>query len=63
MNKKKVEEFERRINTHLYNEAGIINDMMEADLSPSEWKEIKDFMIQHPYHELYIFLKDKQKIR
>jgi len=62
MNKKAVEIFKSRISEHFYNEAKILNDLLESNLSPSDWIEIKKYMEEHPYHELYCFLKKKQAI-
>jgi len=37
-------EFKKRINEHLYAEARMIEDMLEADLSNEEWKELTVFI-------------------
>jgi len=60
MARKELIELERRISEHLYNEAEIIKDMLETDLSPEEWRELKEYMNRHPYHELSSFLRNMQ---
>ena len=61
---KKLEELKRRISEHLYNEAQIMVDLLEVDLSSEEFKELSAFMKSHPYHEAYMRLKEMQsKVR
>ena len=64
MSEKKLEELKRRISEHLYNEAQIMVDLLEVDLSAEEFKELSAFMKSHPYHEAYMCFKELQsKVR
>lgn len=53
-----LEELQRQISEHFYNEAKILLAILEADLSSKEWKKLKMFMENHPYHEAYEYLKN-----
>lgn len=52
-------EFKKRIHEHFYNEAQIMNDLLESDLSKDEIKELKEFMLKHPFYEISNFVQKK----
>lgn len=53
-----LEHFKKRISKHFYAETKLINDMLGADLSTEEYKQLGEFMQQHPYQELASYLKN-----
>jgi hypothetical protein len=56
--KKTLEELKQEISDHYYNEAKIMNDMLEAKLTTEEKKELHEFMLKHPYAKLVKFIQD-----
>jgi aminopeptidase C len=61
LTKKKLRELQRRISEHFYNEAQIMKDMLEADLSKDEIRELKEFMLKHPFYQISNFVQKKSE--
>ncbi|MBA7613298.1 hypothetical protein ES703_20544 [subsurface metagenome] len=49
---RKLRGLERRISEHFYNEAQIMKDILEANLTEEETEELVDFMNTHPYAQI-----------
>lgn len=47
-----LRELKRRISDHFYNEAEIMKDILEADLSDEDCKELQRFMLNHPFSQV-----------
>lgn len=62
MGEKKLEELERRISEHFYNEARIARDILKANLTEEETDVLVLYMAKHPYGKLVDSLfKDSDK--
>lgn len=61
LSKKKLRELERQISQHFYNEARIMKEMLEADLTKEELKKLNTFMLRHPFYQLSIFVQRKHE--
>lgn len=53
-----LRDLKRRISEHYYNEADIMEDMLEANLSKEEIKELLEFMLNHPFAKLVQLIQD-----
>jgi len=60
---KQLRELKRKINEHLFNEAQIVEDMIKADFSNEEWKEVTAIILNHPYTEVLKLFKKNREIR
>ena len=47
-----LRDLKRQISEYYYNEAKIMDDMLEANLSKEEIKELQEFMLNHPFSKL-----------
>ena len=45
-------ELKKLVNDHYYNEAKIMNEIIESKISKEERKELKEFMLNHPYSKI-----------
>ena len=52
-----IEYFKMKIDDHLYKEMEIMIEMYEANLTDEEWREIREFILSHPQHELVKILR------
>ena len=46
---KTLSELKKMVNKHFYNEAKIMNEIIESKISKEENKELKEFMLNHPF--------------
>ncbi len=58
MTRKQLRELKRCISAHFYNEAEIMKDMLESDLSDIESKELEQFIRNHPFSELSMYIQN-----
>jgi hypothetical protein len=64
MTRKILAEMEKRISDHFYNEAAIMKDILECNLTDKESKELGRFIKNHPFSELSRYLQEvRQKKR
>lgn len=49
---KSLKALKRRIDFHYTQEAEIMLDILESNLSENEKKELQDFMLNHPYAKI-----------
>lgn len=61
MTRKMLRELQRRISEHFYNEARIMKDILEANLTEEEANELTRFMNKHPYAIVIDRLTDANK--
>ena len=49
---KTLSELKKIVNDHYYNEAKIMNEILESNTTKEERKELKEFMLNHPYSKV-----------
>jgi hypothetical protein len=47
--RKTLSELKKMVSDHYYNEAKIMTDILESNTTKEERKELKEFMLTHPY--------------
>ena len=58
-----LEELERRISEHFYNEAKILKDMLEAELTKDESEGLERFIKNHPFSQLSHYLQELSRLK
>jgi hypothetical protein len=49
---KTLSELKEMLSDHYYNEAKIMNEILESNTTKEERKELKEFMLNHPYSKV-----------
>ena len=49
---KTLVELKKMVSEHYYNEANIMTEILESKISKEENKELKEFMLNHPYSKV-----------
>jgi hypothetical protein len=49
---KTLSELKKIISEHYYNEAKIMNEILESNTTKEERTELKEFMLNHPYSKI-----------
>jgi hypothetical protein len=49
---KTLSELKKIVNDHYYNEANIMNEILESNTTKEERNELKEFMLNHPYSKI-----------
>lgn len=52
MTSEKLNELKKMVSDHYYNEAKLMNEILESKISKEKRKELKEFMLNHPYSKL-----------
>ncbi|HJU59794.1 MAG TPA: hypothetical protein VJ583_08595 [Nitrososphaeraceae archaeon] len=46
------------VSDHYYNEAKLMNEILESNTTKEERKELKEFMLNHPYSKVVNSIKE-----
>ena len=50
--RKTLSELKKMVSDHYYNEANIMTEILESNTTKEERKELKEFMLIHPYSKV-----------
>ena len=59
---KTLAELKMMVSDHYYNEAKLMNEILESNATKEERKELKEFMLSHPYSKIVNYIYEVKSL-